>query len=55
MTSLPGADFLRLEILRALVGFHGRLLAIETARRNGVDPDPTPVRAPSSNTTPPPS
>jgi hypothetical protein len=44
MASLPGADFLRLQILRALVGFHGRLLAIEAARRNGIDPDPTPVR-----------
>ena len=39
MASLPGADFLRLQILRALVAFHGRLLAIEAARRNGIDPD----------------
>jgi len=44
MASLPGADFLRLQILRALVAFHGRILSIEAARRNGVDPDPTPVR-----------
>jgi hypothetical protein len=36
-------DFLRLQILRALVAFHGRLLAIEAARRNGLDPDPTPL------------
>jgi hypothetical protein len=45
MTSLPGADFLRLQILRALVAFHGRLFAIEAARRNGLDSDPTPARA----------
>jgi hypothetical protein len=45
MASLPGADFLRLQILRALVAFHSRLFAIEAARRNGVDPDPTPVRS----------
>jgi hypothetical protein len=44
MTSLPGADFLRLQILRALVAFHGRLFAIEAARRNGVDPDAAPLR-----------
>ena len=44
MSSLPGADFLRLQILRALVAFHSRLFAIEAARRNGIDPDPTPVR-----------
>ena len=43
ISSLPGADFLRLQILRALVAFHGRLLAIEAARRNGLDPDPTPL------------
>ena len=46
MASLPGADFLRLQILRALVAFHSRLFALEAARRNGIDPDPTPVRAP---------
>ena len=46
MASLPGADFLRLQILRALVAFHSRLFAIEAARRNGVDPD-TPVRSAS--------
>jgi hypothetical protein len=46
MTSLPGADFLRLQILRALVAFHGRLFALEAARRNGVDPDPASVRLP---------
>src|SRR5262245_31153240 len=46
MASLPGADFLRLQILRALVAFHGRLLAIEAARRNGIDPEPTPLRSP---------
>jgi hypothetical protein len=45
MTSLPGADFLRLQILRALVAFQGRLFAIEAARRNGTDPDPPPARA----------
>ena len=44
MSSLPGADFLRLQILRALVAFHSRLFAIEAARRNGIDPDPTPAR-----------
>jgi len=47
MTSLPGADFLRLQILRALAGFHSRLFAIEAARRNGIDPD-APVRAAGS-------
>ena len=47
MASLPGADFLRLQILRALVAFHSRLFAIEAARRNGIDPDPTPVRPPA--------
>jgi hypothetical protein len=46
MSSLPGADFLRLQILRALVAFNSRLLAIEAARRNGVEPDATPVRSP---------
>jgi hypothetical protein len=45
MSSLPGADFLRLQILRALVAFDSRLLAIEAARRNGLDPDPTPTHA----------
>jgi hypothetical protein len=45
MSSLPGADFLRLQILRALVAFNSRLLAIEAARRNGVDADATPPRA----------
>jgi hypothetical protein len=45
MSSLPGADFLRLQILRALVTFDSRLLAIEAARRNGLDPDPTPGHA----------
>jgi hypothetical protein len=45
MTSLPGADFLRLQILRALVAFHSRLFALEAALRNGMDPDPTPLRA----------
>jgi hypothetical protein len=47
MSSLPGADFLRLQILRALVAFNSRLLAIEAARRNGVEPDATPVRSPA--------
>ena len=46
MASLPGADFLRLEILRALVAFHSRLFAIETARRDGLDPDAMPGRGP---------
>ena len=45
MSSLPGADFLRLQILRALVAFHSRLYAIEAARRNGIDPDPPMVPA----------
>ena len=45
MGSLSGADFLRLQILRALVAFNSRLLAIEAARRNGIDPDPTPIRS----------
>ena len=48
MSSLPGADFLRLQILRALVAFHSRLYAMEAARRNGIDLDPTPVRAPNA-------
>ena len=48
MSSLPGADFLRLQILRALVGFHGRLLAIEAARRNGMDAEPAPLRTPGA-------
>ena len=43
-TSLPGADFLRLQILRALVAFHSRLFAIEAARRNGHDPVPPTAR-----------
>ncbi|HEY8250459.1 MAG TPA: hypothetical protein VIG70_07630 [Burkholderiales bacterium] len=47
MTSLPGADFLRLQILRALVAFHGRLFAIEAARRNDVDPNAALARAPA--------
>ena len=46
MSSLPGADFLRLQILRALVAFHGRLYAIEAARRNGLAPNPAPPAAP---------
>jgi hypothetical protein len=37
--------FLRLQILRALVAFNGRLLAIEAARRNGIDPDQSPLRS----------
>ena len=37
--SLPGADFLRLQILRALVAFHSRLPALEAARRDTLDPD----------------
>jgi hypothetical protein len=45
MVSLPGSDFLRLQILRALVAFNGRLLAIEAARRNGIDLDQPPLRA----------
>jgi hypothetical protein len=44
MASLPGSDFLRLQILRALVAFSGRLLAIEAARRNGIDPDQPALR-----------
>jgi hypothetical protein len=44
MGSLPGADFLRLQILRALVGFHSRLPALEAARHNALEPDPTPAR-----------
>lgn len=44
MASLPGADFLRLQVLRALVAFEGRLYAIEAARRNGIDPEQAPVR-----------
>src|SRR5262245_14260771 len=52
MASLPGADFLRLQILRALVVFHGRLLALEAAWRNGIDPDPTPVRPQGHGQTP---
>jgi hypothetical protein len=52
MASLPGADFLRLQILRALVAFQGRLLTIEAARRNGIDPDPTPARLPAAERDP---
>jgi hypothetical protein len=52
MASLPGADFLRLQILRALVAFQGRLLAIESARRNGIDPEPTPVQMPAAERDP---
>jgi hypothetical protein len=48
MSSLPGADFLRLQILRALVAFHSRLYAIEAARRLGINTDPTPARAPGA-------
>jgi hypothetical protein len=44
MSSLPGADFLRLQILRALVAFQSRLYAIEAARRNGIDPAAPPAR-----------
>jgi hypothetical protein len=51
MASLPGADFLRLQILRALVAFHSRLFALEAARRNGIDPD-TPLRAAASDPDP---
>jgi hypothetical protein len=46
MASLPGADFLRLQILRALVAFQSRLLVIEAARRNGIDPDAAPILPP---------
>ena len=52
MASLPGADFLRLQILRALVAFHSRLFAIEAARRNGIDPDATPLYAPNTDRDP---
>ena len=45
MSSLPGADFLRLQILRALVAFNGRLLAIESARRNGIDVESPAIRS----------
>lgn len=47
MASLPGADFLRLQILRALVAFHSRLLAIEVSRRNSIDPNLAPRQAPT--------
>ena len=33
MTSLPGADFLRLQILRALVAFSTRLASLETGQQ----------------------
>lgn len=52
MSSLPGADFLRLQILRALVAFQSRLFAIEAARRNGLDLEPTPVRTPAADSAP---
>ena len=48
MSSLPGADFLRLQILRALVAFHSRLYAIEAARRNGIDPSAPSPGAPAA-------
>lgn len=44
MASLAGADFLRLQILRALVAFDARLLAIEAARRNGIELEQAPPR-----------
>jgi hypothetical protein len=47
MASLPGADFLRLQILRALVTFHSRLIALEASRRGGLDPDLPPLGAPT--------
>jgi hypothetical protein len=49
MGSLPGADFLRLQILRALVAFNSRLQAIEAARRNSIGPTPAPRPAASEN------
>jgi hypothetical protein len=52
MSSLPGADFLRLQILRALVAFQSRLFAIEAARRNGLDPQPPPAQPPSAERAP---
>jgi hypothetical protein len=52
MSSLPGADFLRLQILRALVAFHSRLFALEAARRNGIDPDAAPLHGPGSDRDP---
>jgi hypothetical protein len=48
MGSLAGADFLRLQILRALVAFNSRLQAIEAARRNGIDPVPPSARPAAS-------
>jgi len=43
MSSLPGADFLRLQILRSLVAFSNRLHAVEAAGHNAIDrtTDPT--------------
>jgi hypothetical protein len=55
MGSLPGSDFLRLQILRALVAFNGRLLAIEAARRNGIDPDQPPLRGDAASSDPTPA
>jgi hypothetical protein len=52
MSSLPGADFLRLQILRALVAFHSRLFALEAARRNGIDPDAAPLHGSGSDRDP---
>lgn len=52
MASLPGADFLRLQILRALVAFDGRLLAIEAARRNGIELEQAPPRRDSPGSDP---
>jgi hypothetical protein len=45
IASLPGADFLRLQILRALVAFDGRLYALEAARRNGITLEQAPPRS----------
>jgi hypothetical protein len=53
MASLPGADFLRLQILRALVAFHGRLFAIEAARRNGILLEQAPPRSGESQASDP--
>ena len=49
MTTLPGADFLRLQILRALVAFHSRLFAIEAARRNGNELASASIRPPDTD------
>jgi hypothetical protein len=47
MSSLPGADFLRLQILRALVAFNSRLGSLEAARHYEVERPIDPAMPPN--------